>query len=450
MASFFGHCLVVERDIFFLDKLQEKTSSNEEVFLISKTFKDAANLLKKPQNRVRAIFISLSFGSPEVTAYIKQQREQGFDGPCILLVHQQRLTLSAEELAVTGASEQIVTPVGEESLLKVLKKLFPERHNWQKIQASAEAKGEQLELKDEDFMPIVTEAFLLTEKCFFNVFIRLGENKFVKILNAGDPFDADFAEKYNSSKVATLWVSKSEHHQYTHLSEKNVASGLQRHSGDVEKRISHLGDNVAKALSRAGITEDNLLYADRFLGHTVDYLRQQRMKHSGYSAILEELATAEHPAAVAVIAGLIAQQLGFESTKAIKLIGLAALLHDVGIYHERPDFPAENPELLTGPDLQLYERHAREGAEFLQKMNIFDEAVIQAVAMHHSKHSIHAGHATTLVSEIVAASDMFCHRVLGVEEPNMTVFFGRNLKAFRPQIEEAFRAVLKKKSQKSA
>jgi putative nucleotidyltransferase with HDIG domain len=391
------------------------------------------------------VYLSLSFGNVEVTHFIAMAQEVD-EFPFCILVHQERLRMSEAEIQKLGVSEQLVCPQGREDLLVHLKKLFPERHNWTKIAVSPEEKGTQVELLDQDFIPVGTEAFLLTDKCFFNVFLRIGENKFLKILNAGDSFDSDFAEKYTAKKVANMWVKKSEHHQYIHLTEKNAASGLMRLAEDSGKRITHLGDNVAKALSRVGLTEDNLLYADRFLGHTVSYLRQIRSKDASAQKLFEELVRAEHPAAVSVIAGLLAQELGFESTKAIKIIGLAALLHDVAIYQKKTKFPSELVEDLHGADLELFNSHCSDGVKILTEMKIFEEAVIQAVAQHHQKHSIQAGKATTLISEIVAASDLFCHFVLNSSEPRLDFFFSRKLSDFRPQIGEAFEIILKRKA----
>ncbi len=450
MATFFGHCLIVERDMFFLDRLKTEIAAKDSPLIITQTFKDALNALKKPQNCIKVVLVSQSFGMAEIAPFMAQVKQLAGGIPWILSVHQPRFLLSAEELAKQGFAAQLEKPEDVASILKLLKKIFPERHSWQGIEASEEEKNETLDLKDQDFMPIATDDFLLTDKCFFNVFVRLAPNKFIKILNAGDAFDSDFAEKYSDKKISSLWVPKLEHHQYTHLSEKNAASGIQRHSPDTARRIAHLGDNVAQALGRVGISEDNLLYADRFLGHSIDFLRQQRMQGNSYAALLKELCDAEHPAAVAVIAGLLASQLGFESTKAIKVVGLAALLHDIGIYHERPDFPAEDPLTLTGADVELYQRHAQEGAEILRKMELFDEVVIQAVAQHHEKHSKQAGHGTNLVGEIVSASDLFVHKVLQSKKPNVEHFLNKQLKDYRPQIEVAFRAILKKKTARQA
>jgi putative nucleotidyltransferase with HDIG domain len=445
MTTFFGHCLVIERDIFFLEKLLKETDSTDSTFIVTKTLTDAFNILKRPQSRIKMVFISLSFGNVETTQFIAKSQELD-EFPFCVLVHQERLRMSEGELQRLGAREQLVCPQGRDDLLVYLKKLFPERHNWTKIAVSPEEKGTQVELLDQDFMPIGTDTFLLTEKCFFNVFLRIGENKFLKILNAGDPFDSDFAEKYTAKKVSNLWVKKSEHHQYIHLTEKNAASGLARGAADSGKRITHLGDNVAKSLGRVGLSEDNLIYADRFLGHTVSYLRQIRTKDASAMKLFEDLARAEHPAAVSVIAGLLAQELGFESTKAIKIIGLAALLHDVAIYQKQAKFPSELVEDLHGADLELFNSHCADGVKILTEMEIFEEAVIQAVAQHHQKHSIQAGRATTLISEIVAASDMFCHIVLNSSEPRLDFFLHRKVSDFRPQIGDAFEVILKRKA----
>lgn len=449
MSSFFENVLIIERDNFFLDVLHRDGALKDHM-MISKTTREGLNLLKKPQNRIRAVFISLSFTQVEINEFVNQYHALELEIPLIAISHNTRTSMSGAKLQDFGFTAQLEQPKDMEPLVKQLKKLFPDKHKWDGIEASQEAKESELELSDQDFLPIATKDFLQTDKCFFNVFVRLNANKFVKILNAGDPFDRDFAEKYNAQKFESLWVKKTEHQQYTHLSEKNAASGLKRQSADAGRRIAHLGDNVSQALTRVGLSDDNLLYADRFLEHSVSFLRQQRLEGNGFGKILNELADSEHCAAVSVIAGLLASHLGFESTKAVKVVGLAALLHDVAIYKDRKEFPAEIPYLLDGADLDLFNSHARDGAKILTELGIFDEVVIQAVAQHHDKKSNLGGHATNLVGEIVSASDLFCHQVVQSDNPQLDRFIDRQLKEYRPQIEIAFRAIFKKKAARKA
>jgi len=391
------------------------------------------------------VFISLSFTQVEINEFVNQYHALERKVPLVAISHNARTNMSGAKLQDFGFSAQLEQPIDMGPLVKQLQQLFPDKHKWDGIEASQEAKESELELSDQDFLPIATQDFLQTDKCFFNVFVRLNANKFVKILNAGDPFDRDFAEKYNAQKFESLWVKKSEHQQYTNLSEKNASSGLKRQSADVGRRIAHLGDNVSQALTRVGLSDDNLLYADRFLEHSVGFLRQQRLEGNGFTKMLDDLANSEHCAAVSVIAGLLASHLGFESTKAVKVVGLAALLHDVAIYKDRKEFPAELPLMLTGADLELFNGHARDGAKILAEMGIFDEVVIQAVAQHHDKKTNLEGHATNLVGEIVSASDLFCHQVVQAANPQLDRFLDRELKPYRPQIEAAFRAIFKRK-----
>ncbi len=449
MSSFFENVLIIERDTFFLDVLYRDVALKDHM-LISKTTREGMKLLKHPQNRIRAVFISLSFTQAEIIEFTNQYHALELEIPLVALSHNPRTGMTGAKLQDFGFSAQLEQPKDMDPLIKQLKKLFPDKHKWEGIQASQEAKESELQLSDDDFIPIATDDFLLTDKCFFNVFVRLNVNKYVKILNAGDPFDSDFAEKYSAEKFESLWVKKTEHHQYTHLSEKNAASGIQRHRPDAARRIAHLGDNVSQALTRVGLSDDNLLYADRFLEHSVSFLRQQRMEGNGYAKMLNELADSEHCAAVAVIAGLLASHLGFESTKAVKVVGLAALLHDVAIYKDRKDFPAELPLMLDGADLDLFNSHAQDGAKILEEMGIFDEVVIQAVAQHHDKKSNFGGNATNFVGEIVSASDLFCHQVVQSDNPQLDRFLDRQLKEYRPQIEAAFREIFKRKPARRA
>lgn len=450
MTGFFGQTLIIERDLFFLEKLHADLRLKDSPVMVTKTLKDAFALIRRPQNRIKAVFVSLSFGQVDVKEFFEKVKKIDAEMPLFVIAHNKFLTMDSVTMESLGVSSQLESPTGLADIIRVLDQYFPEKHMWDHIAPSEEQKNQELELSDADFMPIATEDFLLTEKCFFNVFIRLSKNKFLKILTAGDPFDSDFAEKYSEKKVPFLWVKKSEHLEYVHLAEKNTAIGIGKNSADVARRITHLGENVVQSLSRVGVSEDNLLYADRFLGHTVDYLRQLKFKDQSISKLFLELASTDHATAVSVMAGLLSQHLGLESSKAIKIVGLAALLHDVGLVNDRPDFPPELPDQLDGADLALYQRHAREGAEQLAKLDVLDEVIIQAVAQHHDKRSNHGGRATNMVSEIISASDLFCHTYLIDKTMTQTKFMEHHLKDYGPKIYDAFQAILRKKNSKKA
>ena len=81
-------------------------------------------------------------------------------------------------------------------------------------------------------------------------------------------------------------------------------------------------------------------------------------------APLDSIEMKEHNSTVSFLAGMIANEVGIESSKAVKLVGIAALLHDIGLYDINPDFKEENlgnlDEEITSRGNQSHNQHKKD------------------------------------------------------------------------------------------
>ncbi|MBY0515785.1 MAG: HD domain-containing protein [Bacteriovoracaceae bacterium] len=438
---FYGQCLLIERDSFFLDRIQNEKS--EIPFLTVRSPREGITVLSRPQYRIKAIFVSTSFGIMESKKLLSDVRAINEEIPVIYLCHHSHLAIPLDNDAAKNQVFQIENPERKSDLIHKLKELFPNQFNWQGIEASPEEKGQELQLKEEDFIGVKTEDFLLTSKSFFNVFLKMPSGKFVKILHAGDPLDSGLLEKYEEKNVTELWIKEEEHRRYTNLTEKTAAQLVKSNSGKQVTAICHLGDNVVRELTKFGIDDNAMAFADKFVGHSVAVIKRLRNVESRMDPLWEELLNSEHSTAVVVLSGLLANELGFESSKAIKLVGVAALLHDIALFKADPHFPTENEQDLSEEQKKIFKSHAKDGAEMLRKEGIFEEVVIQAVAQHHDRRKSLPSRQINLVSEIIGACDTFYHKVVkGQDEMAKRFFLSDDLKEFSPSVEKAFLKIL--------
>jgi HD superfamily phosphohydrolase YqeK len=159
-------------------------------------------------------------------------------------------------------------------------------------------------------------------------------------------------------------------------------------------------------------------------------------------SMVEELSKTEHTTATVVIASLLANALNIESAKAIKVVGVAALMHDVALWQPGQQIPSEIESELSGVALEKFKTHAADGAKKLEATGLFEEVVIQAIAQHHDRRKDASGTKLNVISELIGVSDAFCHQVMySTKKRAMEDFLLMELPKFSQSIEKCFRQV---------
>ena len=212
----------------------------------------------------------------------------------------------------------------------------------------------------------------------------------------------------------------------------------------------NFGNNIAQSLIHTGISEEKLDIANTFLNQSVHLIKNMKMKNESLKKFIETVGLKEHNATVSFLASMIANQVGLESIKSVKIAGIAALLHDIGLYYLNPDFNESELENLDHKQQDIFDQHEKHGGQILRKSGNFDEVIYQAVENHHMRRrgSDHTRRTNNInmVTEIIGAADEL-HNIVITKKINDTVmneFLTTNLKRFSPQIEKAILELLNK------
>lgn len=446
-----GRGLVIEQDRKFISSLQDQ---EDQRFPLSFAFnaKQALTLLRHDGAQITVAFVSTSATAANGMDVVKEIRSLRPNIPILFIDHHEEPVLTQAQWESLGCLGLVHRPKSPGDLVKPLIQRLHAQNAWDSIQASGEAKNVELAVEEKDYLSIPLQDFLLTPKSFFNIFIRLSAGKFVKLLNAGDPIEQDFVEKYVEKKVTHLYVKESEQQSYINLCDRLVGEVLERASADVTGKaahVLHLGENVRKGLYQSGITAERLHFADNFLEHSYQLAKMMRLEDAKIQGLIDTLVGKDHVTTTVMLSGLVAQVVGFESQKAVKMVGMAALFHDIGLYDLLPDLKDEDPSVLLPEQLALWNKHPETGEQMLRAMGGFEEVVYQAVAQHHLRKrgdiSGHKASQINLVSEIIGVVDDFQNSVLTDEFriENLNRFIGEKLPLFSPQISEGFLKVLR-------
>jgi hypothetical protein len=300
--------------------------------------------------------------------------------------------VDAPDRKLLGVRKAIRKPVTPEAIVAFAFPAAPFRPE-EVVAASRKLRQHGLDAEvdesDGSFFSIPIGAFLSGSRSLFDVYIRLGPDRYVKILHAGDAVDPGRVSAYAAKGVTHLYLRRELREQYLAYSDQ-LATSLARTDrvpGAVRARqVMHFGEETARFLGERGISEANLKYA-------TDYVTSARKVADAVSAeapkvmreFLGDLRHAEHGAGTAMAAALILKELGFESDGAIEIAGLAALLHDIGLFRMSEEAQSEDPSAMSHPARDEFRTHPAKSADVLRNVPRVHPTVVQAVLQHHER-----------------------------------------------------------------
>jgi len=248
-----------------------------------------------------------------------------------------------------------------------------------------------VELQDSDMVAIDADKLLLASASPFDVCIRLGDNRYVKIVNQGEVADTSQLRKYIQRGTQHFYITKQMQEAYVRYTE-TLADAVNRSAAlGVDKKLSvtmNFGNEVINMLAMRGVSEDSIRYASSYITTLSGVLTTIRTQAKGDPGVLSQHLTktvmSHHNASLAATSGLMAKALGLESEKSVQIIGLASSLHDIGITALGFDLHDDlEGRKLSPEDRARYESHPTVGADEVRKLKHFDPTIVQAIEQHH-------------------------------------------------------------------
>lgn len=272
---------------------------------------------------------------------------------------------------------------------------------------------------DSEFIDVNTAVLRrITGPLPFNIFIRRGDNTYTKLFPKGESLDGERLTKYEKEKgVQAFFVHHDDYKQYL-LYVEQVASRLFQNTSAVS------GDEmlyVAKEMIDMTMFElvMNKHVDAKTIGHAVTAMKGcldvLAKDPKALVKILKMMAkhpyTMKHSVATSIFALMLAKAEKLESEKTLTIVGLGALLHDIGM--SMISFDAEDKAELSPDEWKEMRRHPELGSRVLDSIKTLPTEVRTIVLQHHEQpngsgypNGMHAKEIYYL-SKIVAIADSF-------------------------------------------
>ncbi len=228
----------------------------------------------------------------------------------------------------------------------------------------------------------------------YNVFIKMGDGRFVRLFNKGDPIEkADF-ERYQKEKGIELFYFKKS--EYQEVLEK-TASKLERITNTVPLPEAVVIQEAIKShaivkdfIQQVGFTSEAQLLARSSVAMTAKLMGS----HPKLSKILSDLKkkdgnyVSSHSISLGTLSCAIAHKLEWNSAATYFKLSLAAFIHDITLSDKLAKInhlSQANKEEFTSEEINKIKLHPIHGADYVRRMSAIPADVDQIVFQHHEQ-----------------------------------------------------------------
>ena len=429
--------LIVDSDINFLNTLKAHPKASVLPVLVTSDWKKAQLSLADSNQNFSAVFIDPKLKSGYAYSVIRFAHRFRPTTPIFLIHNGEETGLSKKDLHHLGVHDFVkkeedvsiffelpksgATQFDPETALKLSKMI-------------AEEVEEELVADHTAFVPILAQNFLAGSTSYFDIYVRLGSGRYLKILKLGDSFSHERLTNYLKKGVQFFYLRKEAQELYIGYCDRlsRAINGKAEISfGTKSKYTLNHGQEITSFMASNGVDSTYLSHADHFIKNAHQIVLESKKDNVYIDELLSHISAYEHGVGTTMIACILAQAMGMQSDNPVRIIGMAGLLHDVGLLQLPVELHGENEGAFTSAQLKLFQTHPILGAEILKGVKGVEPITVQAVLQHHERknrsgfpHRIGMG-SINKVAEIVGLADEF----------NQMVKKGKTATEFKP-IEE--------------
>lgn len=239
----------------------------------------------------------------------------------------------------------------------------------------------------EKYCKVSIEEFVTKPQIEFDIYIKLSEQKHVKIGYAGTHFSVSQLERYKTHRVKYLYITATDFPKFVKANLEIAKVVKSSRSISREKKLNfvrYVGETLMEKVFTAGVDQETLFEAKDFMNVVLESIGDNADsfdlieimdKHS-------DKLTAQCVSA-ALYSVMIARKMGLTSVQSFYKLSMAGFFHEIGMKEIDSTILEKPRHLLSQGERQQIESHAIRGKEILIATGHIPEDVIQLAAEHH-------------------------------------------------------------------
>ena len=464
--------LFILEDEDFFKNVQLNLDTIELIELVSGfTLESSQSLLSSSDEFYQGIFINpLSFKN-EAIVLLKVCHTNYNSVPIFFLNNNSNNWVESLSKRPLGIQE-VVSSV--DRVVDIIKKIEKELRTlmpvYEKRDSHREQRDDEKNLKKSNYFPVKIENFFRGRKCFFDVYIKMLNSKMIKVIHQAESFDPKRLNNYMRKGLTHLYIKKAQREYFIKqiqreyeicVASKDIASAVK------VSRVLDIGHHVITLLKDTGIKTHTFEYAQKYVENIFTFLKKVETTESVIKDIMQAMPNYDHASGVAFVSALLSSKYAIKSQKGFEALGVAAFLHDVGLYMPNPktftgytkiDFKMDEKDFLEKMNSQssskaeqkifkkIFEDHPLRGREIISEIQHINPLCNQIIYQHHirvngegfpaHKHTVHP------LSYVVGISEEFFNAYENaVKKEIHPAVVIENINGFPPGIKKLLNAV---------
>lgn len=326
-----------------------------------------------------------------------------------------------ERLKKLGASEVAIKPF-EMSVVKVLLEghqglgdflgNLPKRKG-----QSAE---EEVDVKDDQFSQVRIGEFYSAPSVMFDIYVKLKDNHYVKILHAGDEFSKERIDTYKEKKkVEFLYFHKSDMRKFVQYNNHLAKKLINNERVPLDSKVKQLKNVTAQYVDQLfteGVKPQVIEQGREVCENMYQLVEKQEDLYKLLRSYQDFDPNAfTHAFLVSMFSTAIIKQFDWQSKTTIETTAMACLFHDIGKLKLPPEFKGLRPADMTDEQLELYKTHPDLGVEVVEGNRTINNSIKQIILQHHEAYDGSGypfgkkGSKILTLANIVCLADDFTH-----------------------------------------
>ncbi|MGZ3787204.1 MAG: HD domain-containing phosphohydrolase [Bacteriovorax sp.] len=279
---------------------------------------------------------------------------------------------------------------------------------------------QEVAMTDENFSRIKIDEFYSSQAVLFDIYIKLNDNKYLKILHAGDSFSKARIDKYkNEKKIDSLYFHNGDRRkfiQYNNFLAKKLIDNDAVPAYNKVNQLKNVSEKYIEEVFTVGI-KPQVLEQGREVCETIYQLIEgqddlftvlrsfQNFDPTAYS----------HSFLVTLYSTAIIKQFEWQSKTTIETTAMACMFHDIGKTLLPREMLNIRPQDMTPEQLDLYKKHPELGLQIVEPNRSINNSIKQIILQHHEAYDGSGfpyekkGNKILTLANIVCLADDFVH-----------------------------------------
>jgi response regulator RpfG family c-di-GMP phosphodiesterase len=369
------YVLIVEDDESFRNLLGQIMQAENYVVRYAENGLTAKNVLSLKENKFDLVISDVRMPEMDGAALLRSVR-QLYPATKFILMTGFSEILEAKHALELGADEFLPKPFKMKELLDAIERVMKPKDD-----------SATIEEDEFSFCKIHVDEFTSASTLPSDIYVRLTDNKFIKVAREGAEIHLQRIQTYKDKRVEYFYVLVKDFHKYAGFALRLARAAMNSKKISREQKLKlykHTNEILVTQLFVGALNAQEMEFAQNIISNTLNVIGDEpevfdlvMLLQSNSNEVYA------HSVGISVLACVVAKKLGWSSQQTLLKLSLGGIFHDIGKKELSPALLHKSRREMTPNEIALYESHPQRGRDILGTIPGFPADVVQIAFQHH-------------------------------------------------------------------